>query len=409
MRSNAIRAAGLTLATGMALGAPALADDLKIGVIGPLSGPAAVSGLSMQQAYQARVDKLNAEGGVTLDGEPAQIELIFEDSASRPEQGVSAAQKLLTRDDVDILIGDSIASSVTLAVMEVSASYGKFTMSGQPVSIEISKKVAAQPDRFANFWKTGFNSDNYGATLWETVQMMIADGTIEAGDKKVAFIVEDTDYGKSNMEYAAPLFDEGGWTVASSETVSLGYADFYPQISKLRGDAPDVLISVFTSVNSGVALVKQLAEQGVETPHLAIYYPIRSEFLEGAGEQANGLLWSPLLFDAVNNPRHAEFSTMYEALAGNPANGDHALGWCQMDLLLGNLAKAGTAEPAALSAAFKDTDYSCVVGRYVFDPETHSPLGGADYLPAPTAQIQDGVSYAVWPKNQATREISFGK
>lgn len=398
------KALGLSLAAALTLGT-AQADDLKIGVIGPLSGPAAVSGLSMQDAIKARVSQVNDAGGLELDGEKRQIELIFEDSASRPEQGVSAAQKLLTRDDVDILIGDTISSSVTLAIMEVSASFGKFTMSGQPVSIEIAKKVKAQPERFANFWKTGFNSDNYGATLYETVKMMVDDGTLTPKNKTVAFVVEDTDYGKSNMEYAKPLFEAGGWTVSSSETVSLGYADFYPQISKLRGDEPDVVISVFTSVNSGIALVKQLKEQGLTSRHIAIYYPIRGEFLEGAGKSADGLLWSPLIFDAVNNKSHAEFAEMFKGMTGVAANGDHAMGWCQMSVLINALDKAGSAEPAKISEAMKATDFPCSVGRYVFDPETHSPLGGADYLPAPTAQIQDGVSYVVWPKAAATREV----
>ena len=64
---------------------------------------------------------------------------------------------------------------------------------------------------------------------------------MKAGGKKIAFIVEDTDYGKSNVEYTLPLFKNDGWTVAANETVPLGYADFYPQLSKLRGKPKHVL------------------------------------------------------------------------------------------------------------------------------------------------------------------------
>lgn len=390
---------------GVAFAGTASAEDITIGVIGPLSGPAANSGISMRQAYEAAVAEVNEAGGIEINGEASQINLIFEDSASRPEVGVSAAQKLLTRDNVDILVGDTIASSVTLAIMEVAPSFGKFMMSGQPVSIEIAKKIQSDPERFANFWKASFNSDAYADTLFSSISDLVEKGAIEPEDKQVAFVVEDTDYGKSNMEYTIPLFEEAGWTVSATETVPLGHADFYPLLSKLSGDAPDVLISIFTSVNSGIALVKQMEEQGLGSLHVAVYYPIRPEFLEGAGESANGLLWTPLFFDPVNNPEHKEFAEMFEEMAGVPGNGDHAQGYCQMTMLLDNIEKAGTIEPAALSDAFAETDFECVIARLVYNVETHTPKIGADFFPVPMAQIQDGVSFAIWPETTATSEF----
>src|SRR5690606_31892062 len=111
-----------------------------------------------------------------------------------------------------------------------------------------------------NFWKSSFNSDAYAQALHGTVQSLVKDGKVKPAKKTIAFIVEDTDYGKSNVEYAMPLFKQDGWSVVANEAVPLGHADFYPPLSKLRSDKPDVLISIFTSVNSGIALVKQIKE-----------------------------------------------------------------------------------------------------------------------------------------------------
>jgi branched-chain amino acid transport system substrate-binding protein len=395
-------AAALIFAIAGGMTGAAAARDVTIGIIGPLSGPAANSGISMRQAYEVAAAQVNKDGGVTIGGEKSNIKLIFEDSASRPEVGVSAAQKLLTRDNVDILVGDTIASSVTLALMEVAPSFGKFMMSGQPVSIDIAKKIKADPTRFANFWKGGFNSDAYADTLYGSVKDLIASGAVKAEKKKVAFLVEDTDYGKSNVEYTAPLFKNAGWSISSSETVPLGHADFYPQLSKLRSDEPDVIISIFTSVNSGIALVKQIKEQGIKSLHLAVYYPIRPEFLKGATTAANGLLWTPLIFDPVNNAKHKAFAEMFKQQANVDGNGDHAQGYCQMIMLLDNLKKAGSVDPAKLSEAFAKTDTSCVIARLAYDTETHTPKVGPDYFPVPVAQIQDGVSFAIWPSTTAT-------
>ena len=402
-------AATLIGATTAGMAGSASARDITIGVIGPLSGPAANSGISMRQAYEVAAEQVNKAGGIEIGGAKSKIKLIFEDSASRPEVGVSAAQKLLTRDNVDILVGDTIASSVTLALMEVAPSFGKFMMSGQPVSIEIAKKIKSDPARFGNFWKASFNSDAYADALFSSVQDLIKQGAVKADKKKVAFIVEDTDYGKSNVEYTEPLFKKDGWSVSSSETVPLGYADFYPQISKLRGNEPDVLISIFTSVNSGIALVKQIKEQGLKSLHLAVYYPIRPEFLKGAGAAANGLLWTPLFFDPVNNPKHKGFAEMFKTEAKVEGNGDHAQGYCQMTMLLDNIKKAGSIEPAKLSEAFAKTDSQCVIARLVYDTEIHTPKTGADYFPVPIAQIQDGVSRAIWPSTAATSTFKPAK
>jgi len=404
MKTIIRRALGMATVGAVLAMAPAASADIKIGIVAPLSGPAANSGISMRQAYEAAIQQANDAGGIDMNGEKQMIEVVFEDSASRPEVGVSAAQKLLTRDNVDILVGDAIASSVTLAIMEVVPSFGKFAVSGQPVSIEIAKKIKSDPEKYANFWKSSFNSDAYGAVLYETVDWLVGEEKVAAENKTVAFIVEDTDYGKSNIEFTAPHFKDAGWTVVAEETVPLGHADFYPLLSKLRDSEPDVIISIFTSVNSGIALVKQMDEQGMEPLHMGVYYPIRPEFLEGAGTTANGLLWTPWMFDAANNPKHQEFADLFKSLTGLEADGDHAQGYCQMSMLLDNISRAGSVEPAALSEAFASTDYSCVIARYVYDTEIHTPKIGGDYLPVPMAQIQDGASFVVYPLSAATSE-----
>ncbi|NPD17058.1 ABC transporter substrate-binding protein [Xinfangfangia sp. D13-10-4-6] len=382
----------------------ASAEEMKIGVVGPLTGPAATSGIAMRDAYQFVADEVNAAGGIEMNGEKVTLNLIFEDSASRPEMGVSAAQKLLTRDNVDLMIGDTFASSVTIALMDVAASYGKFVMSGQPVSSEIARKVESSPEQFANFWKGSWNSDAYAVAVYEAVEGLTEAGKFDPGSKKIAFVFEDTDYGKSNAEYALPLFTEAGWSEVAHEAVPLGHADFYPQLSKLRAEQPDVLVSIFTSVNSGVALVKQIKETGLDTLHVAIYYPLRPEFHEGVGSDSEGMLWTPMLFDPVNNEKH---KALAERLAEKNivANGDHAQGYCQFALLVDNLKRAGTFDPAQLSEAFGTSAFDCYTGRFVYDTTNHSPKIGPDFLPVAVAQVQEGVSRAVWPATSATAEF----
>lgn len=395
---------GLAVMVGGA-GAAAAAEPIKIGAIGPLSGPAATSGIAMQKGWEYVAEQVNSEGGIEIGGEMRPIEMIFEDCQSRPEVGVSAAQKLLTRDNVDILVGDLLHSSVTLAIMELAPSFNdRIFYSGQPVSIEIAKKIATDKEKYGNFWKFDFNSDAYASTIHQTVGMLMADGAFEPNNKTLAFIIEDTDYGKSNVEYTVPLFEADGWTVTANEAVQIGHADFFPQLSKLRADEPDLLVSIFTAPNSGVALVKQMEEQGIASLHMGIYYPSLDEFLEGAGDAGNGLLFSPLLFDVDFNPEHQAFSEKMETFLGEPPSGDHAFGVCNAALMMDALKRAGSTEVGALGKAMAETDFECVLGRWVFDQETHSPLIGEEYFAVPAAQIQDGNYRVIWPKSSATAD-----
>jgi ABC-type branched-subunit amino acid transport system substrate-binding protein len=60
---------GATLLSGGA----GLAAELKIGVVGPLTGPAATSGIAMRDSYQFVVDAVNADGGLDLNGEKTTV------------------------------------------------------------------------------------------------------------------------------------------------------------------------------------------------------------------------------------------------------------------------------------------------------------------------------------------------
>ena len=64
---------GATLLTATA----ALSDEMTIGVVGPLTGPAATSGIAMRDAYQFVADEVNEAGGIDLNGEKVTLKLIL--------------------------------------------------------------------------------------------------------------------------------------------------------------------------------------------------------------------------------------------------------------------------------------------------------------------------------------------
>ena len=100
------------LALGVALvsvlpGQALAQNTLRIGAIGPFTGPGANTGLELRKGWEFVVDEVNKEGGLEVGGKRLKLEVLFEDSQSRPEVGLSAAQKLLVRDNVDMLVAET--------------------------------------------------------------------------------------------------------------------------------------------------------------------------------------------------------------------------------------------------------------------------------------------------------------
>lgn len=380
----------------------AASAQVKIGFLAPLTGPQAEAGIALRQGATLAMEEINAKGGVTVGGAKQPLQILFEDTTSKPDVGVALGEKLITSDKVHILVGDSYASSVTMAVMELAPKYGIPIYSIEPVSGAIAKKVQDNPERYATYWKGDFNSDAYAATVFQTSMDLVKEGKFKPRSKTVAFVVEDTDYGRSNAGDASKLFAEVGWKVVTTETVPLGHTDFYPQFGKIRGLGPDVVISCFTSNSSGIAFAKQYAEQGVAALHLAIYYPTRSEFIPQAGKAAEGTLWTPLLFDPVNIKTQVAFAQAIQekflkSTPGAKPNSDNAYGYDGIMNVADVLTRAGSLEPKKVSGAFSKLDRKGLLGRYQFDQKNHTIKAGPDFIPVPTAQVRNGKNVIVWP------------
>src|SRR4029077_20640071 len=101
--TRAIRALSVALAIVFAAGAPRAQaqDSVKVGVIQPLSGPVAASGNYVRMRGEIARDWINAKGGVL----GSKVELLIEANKSDPKEAATAAEKLIVRDKVPVIMG----------------------------------------------------------------------------------------------------------------------------------------------------------------------------------------------------------------------------------------------------------------------------------------------------------------
>src|SRR5437660_301983 len=146
--------AAAALASGLAT--TALADDINIGVIQPLTGAFAASGNYVADGAKIATDEINASGGVLGN----RIALVIEDNKSNPTEAAAVAEKLIVRDKVPVMMG-AWGSGFTLAIMPKLMEYkvpmlvetssaGKITTSGNPYIFRISPPSAVEATAFAN-------------------------------------------------------------------------------------------------------------------------------------------------------------------------------------------------------------------------------------------------------------------
>jgi len=378
--------------------------EIRIGATAPLTGPAAEAGIALKEGMILAVEEWNTKGGIYIKeaGKKLPIKVFIEDCQSKPEVGVSVGEKLITREKAHMLLGDTFHSSVTMAVMELAPKYGIPVMSIEPVSSEIAKKVKENPKRYWSYWKGNWNSESLGASPFNTYQYLINNELLQVKNKRIAFIVEDTDWGRSNAQVANDLFEGEGWESLGIEIVPLGYTDFYPQLTKIKANGPDILITSFTALSSGVAYTKQFHEVGMKCSHMAIYYPLRPEYLSQVGDLGEYILWTTSFIDPNNIPKHKAFAEKINKRWKGTTNVDHASGYDGIYNALASIKKAGSLNPKAIVAALSKLDREGILGRYVFNQEGHAIRAGKDYVPIPGIQIQNRENIVIYPPSLAT-------
>ena len=241
----------LAVATSLCLlNAPVVhAEDVKIGFTGPITGPAAFLGQQMKWGADLAVADLNAKGGVL--GRKVSVEM--QDSQCRPADALSAAEKLLSQDQVDVMLGD-LCSGATVALMPVVEKAGKPMI----VSISTLPAITAKSGVGGNKWvfRTVPNDD------------MMADAAAAkfkaSSAKTIAFLAEDTDYGRESIRLLKAKIGPDV-QIMSEDYVKNTEADFLSILTRLRASKPDAL-GLFMLDQQGTNLMKQYVQFGLTIP-----------------------------------------------------------------------------------------------------------------------------------------------
>lgn len=383
----------------------AFADTIKIGLLAPLTGPAAADGQEFQRGAQLAIDEINAAGGFNGN----TFELVVGDVKDQSAGAVtSAVERLLGDQDVHFM-ASGYASLTNFEIENMAEAEMPYILSAN--SQQTKDIVAPEPDKYGCCWSLTPSFDAYNTDVTSFVEKLAADGKIQLPTKKVAIVSSDNAYSKTISEGMKKTFTEKGWTITVDELVPFGeVTDWRAILAKVRENVPDVVINTDYLPGNSASFLNQFLEQPTKSLVFLQYAPSVPEFVELTKKNSNGVIYDLLggPLTTPKNPRAAEVADKYKAKYGVESGTYGVALYETVYLYLDALKKAGDyKDHAAVMKALAETDKQIAAGRLKFDPATHLAMQGDAFIPITFFQIWDGKRDLISPAQYATGEFKL--
>jgi branched-chain amino acid transport system substrate-binding protein len=292
--SLALLSACLAFAAGLA---PAAAqEELRIGLIAPVTGPFAQVGTDMTNGFKMYLDEVNSNFA------GAKVTLIIEDSQAKPDTAVTKAKKLILEDHVQLLVGGVLAPE-GYALAPVSTAEKTVYIASVPAADDLTQR---QLGNYPYFIRSSWTSSQPHHPLGQWA--------CDQGYKKIVAIAADYAFGYEVVGGFQKAFEDCGGKIVQKIWPPLGTKDFGPYIPTIKADAD----AVFSLMVGPMALQfpKQLRQSGYTKPIVGGGTSYDEAALPFMGDEAIGDV-SALHYSAgLQTPRNEAFVKAYRAKYG---------------------------------------------------------------------------------------------
>lgn len=389
------RIAGIAGSAGLALigasfalvalsGHAQAADRVKVGLVTTLSGPGAVDGNDIRDAFQLFV-KLN---GDKLGGLPT--ELVIADDAANGETGKQVVDRLIKRDRVDLLTG-IIFSSVLLPAWPTIVDAGMFYVSPNTGPQDLAGEHCSP-----FFFSTAWQNEEPPAAMGQHVQ--------DRGYKYVVGLAPNYVGGRETLAGFKRTF-KGRFEEIYSR---MGQVDYAAEISQIRALKPDAIF-VFLPGGMGINFLKQYSAAGL-AKDVQLFLPgftADEDTLRGTGDTLLGAInsseWAHDMDNAANQRFVSEFQKAYGRLPSMYAAQSYDAAQLYDAAIRDSRGRIDNKE--AFRAAMRAARFESVRGKFRFN-RNHMPIQDY-YLRVVTRDSQGRVTNRLLNRIYADRGDAF--
>lgn len=351
---------------------------IVIGASLSLSGEYARIATDQHNAYKLWVKQTNEAGGLL----GRQVELEVLDDRSSPETGARLYERLITEEDVDLIMGP-YSSAVTGGMMSIADRY-------EMVNIA---PMASADELFQQGAKYSFQVITPASHYLDGALDIMEDEGLET------FVVvgEDSAFPAALLVGLEDVADERGFELLYSELYPVGTRDFSAIIGKINEAQPDAIMGG-TYAEDAVAFTQQLKEQGVDAPIIALTVgAAENEYWESVGDTGQNVMGASHWEPELETPGNEEFVDAYTDEYGKDP-GYHAAGSFAGMLLLGEAVEACECfDHQQIREELIDLETETLFGEFDVD-ENGAQVGKTGVM----VQWFDGKKEIVWPDEEKT-------
>ena len=335
-------------AAALALASCARRDDtIRVGEYASITGKEASLGQSSHNGTLLAVEHLNAAGGVL----GKKLELITEDTQSKPGESGTAVRKLISREKVVAILGE-VASSRSLEGAPVC----------QAAKIPMITPASTAPEvteKGDYIFRVCFIDPFQGP-----VMAKFALNTLKA--KRIAILSSSSSaYSVGLAKYFKQAFLAGGGTVVAEPKYSEGDKDFRAQLTAIKAAKPDAIFSP-GYYNEGALIVMQARDLGIAVPVFGGDSWEAEDLMKLGGKAVEGAFLCSHYSPEDPSPRVQQFVAAYKKRFGDNYSPDSnaSLGYDSVLVLADALTRAGSTDRVKLRDAIAATkNFEAVTGR----------------------------------------------
>lgn len=342
---------------------PKAPTTIKIGINAPITGDIPKVGEGTKFAAQMWLEDINAAGGLEVGGKKYKVELVIEDNEAKAESAVKANTKMITEDEVLVIVGPQ-SSKQAIPAGEVANKYKTPMISPWSTNPKTTKD---RPFVFRGCFLDPFQ----GPVVANFIKK-------EFGYTKAAVLYDvASDYPKGLAEFFKAAWEElnGAGSVVAYESFTTKDADFSSQLTKIIRSGAEVLFT--PQYYNEVALIVQQAHQlGWDKPIVGSDSWGSAETVKLCGKDCYGQFFSTHYAAAGAKGATKEFIDRYNKKHGYIPDDVAALTWDAIRLVQKAIESYGTItgdlekDRQGIRDAFADIkEFEGITGNMTFTEE----------------------------------------
>jgi branched-chain amino acid transport system substrate-binding protein len=330
-------AAATVLALVLALAAPgagsAAEKTLTIGLLGPLSGGAASYGIELQRGAEMKADEINKAGGLKIGGDTYKLKLVAYDQKAQAAEAATATNKLVFQDKVKYIIGNAVGATCNAAQTITEPNKVLFAF----VCWGTSNLAADKPYSFRSMLSQWELAEPFYRWVKEN----------HPNVKRVAAISPNDTSGKDTNTAVVKALKTLGFELAADEYYERGTKDFYPLLTKVLAQKPDMIDVAAAPAGEAGLILKQAMELGFKGAKGWTAGTNPFTIISVAGREAAEGVWSPANINVKSehvNSAVRKFGDAYEKRYGEVPGVIAVANYAAFDVFTQAMQRAGSVE-----------------------------------------------------------------